>query len=356
MERVENMTALFDHIYVERDILTHPGTRRVLSRFPGSQVVEIRHYKDVFNRRHQNIPLQHRSRKLILAAKCGGEAESCGTAGRGRSASAEAPRLIYPGAPVCQDFGNDNFFYASCVMNCIFDCGYCYLKGMYPTGNLVVFVDIEHIFAELERLLEQKGRVYLCVSYDTDLLALEELTGFVEQWIRFTQAHPGLTIEVRTKCAATELIRRMPVSDRVIFAYTLSPRKLIRELEPGSGSLEGRLAAAAECLRRGVPTRLCFDPMLCVPGWRELYAGLFEETTKELSLERVKDFSVGTFRISTDYLKQMRKNYPDTAVIWYPFAREQGYCRYPKELAEEMENFAVEELRRRCPGARIFSN
>ena len=26
------------------------------------------------------------------------------------------------GAPVCQSFGNENFYYCSCMMNCIFDC------------------------------------------------------------------------------------------------------------------------------------------------------------------------------------------------------------------------------------------
>ena len=47
---------------------------------------------------------------------------------------------------------------------------------MYPSGNLVIFINIEDIFAELETLLA-KHPVYLCVSYDTDLLALENIAG-----------------------------------------------------------------------------------------------------------------------------------------------------------------------------------
>ena len=66
------------------------------------------------------------------------------------------------------------------MMNCIFDCEYCYLKGMYPSGNLVVFVNLEDIFAELEALLAQKS-IYLYVSYDADLVAIESLTGFVRE-------------------------------------------------------------------------------------------------------------------------------------------------------------------------------
>ena len=58
------------------------------------------------------------------------------------------------------------------MMNCVFDCEYCYLKGMYPSGNVVLFVNLDDIFDEVYKLL-QKHPVYLCVSYDTDLLAVE---------------------------------------------------------------------------------------------------------------------------------------------------------------------------------------
>ena len=71
-------------------------------------------------------------------------------------------------------------------MNCVFDCEYCYLKGMYPSANLVVFVNLEDIFAEVEKRLAAHS-VYLCVSYDTDLLALEHLTGYAARWIEFVR-------------------------------------------------------------------------------------------------------------------------------------------------------------------------
>ena len=79
-------------------------------------------------------------------------------------------------------------------MNCVYNCEYyCYLKGMYPSGNIVVFVNLEDIFAELEEIL-QKHPVYLCVSYDSDLMALEDLTGFVESWLGFVHSHLGFVL------------------------------------------------------------------------------------------------------------------------------------------------------------------
>ena len=63
--------------------------------------------------------------------------------------------LVYPGAKVCQSFGNEHFYYTSLVKNCIFDCDYCYLQGMYPSANLVVFNNIEDMnLEELESMKE----------------------------------------------------------------------------------------------------------------------------------------------------------------------------------------------------------
>ena len=70
-------------------------------------------------------------------------------------------------------------------MNCVFDCEYCYLKGMYPSANLVVFVNLEDILRKWKETC--RAPVYLCVSYDTDLLALEHLTGYAARWIEFVR-------------------------------------------------------------------------------------------------------------------------------------------------------------------------
>mgnify|MGYP006970641936 FL=1 len=35
------------------------------------------------------------------------------------------------------------------MMNCIYDCSYCYLKGMYPSGHMVLFVNIEDTWKNL---------------------------------------------------------------------------------------------------------------------------------------------------------------------------------------------------------------
>lgn len=323
----------FSHIYVETKVKDHPRTQMILKRFPCAKIVEIRHYKDVFCRSRQSGALQHCSQNLILAAREGS--------------------LLYEGAPVCQSFGNPYFYYTSCVMNCIFDCEYCYLKGMYPSANIVVFVNLEDYFAQVEQMLKEHP-LYLCISYDTDLPSMEHVTGYVGAWCEFAKKHEDLIIEIRTKCADGQLAAQIRPVSGVVFALTLSPQAVIEAYEHHTPSLDARLSFAKQLIRAGCAVRLCFDPMICLPEWEQHYAGMLEQVFDAVDMEKIVDVSVGTFRVSCDYLKIMRRQEPDSAVVWFPFQNENGYYHYPKELMEEMENFLVHQLEQKIPKEKIF--
>ena len=323
----------FSHIYVERSVRNHVRTQAILAKFPSAKVIEINHYKDVFCRSRQNCQLQHRTQKLILAARQG--------------------TLLYEGAPVCQSFDNPYFYYTSCVMNCIFDCEYCYLKGMYPSANIVVFVNLEDIFAEVAQKLENHS-LYLCVSYDTDLLAMESITGYVREWHDFAARHENLKIEIRTKCANKTFFQGIAPLFRIIYAFTLSPQAVIEAFEHHTPSLTERLSCAAELTQKGCMVRLCFDPMIYIPDWKQHYQEMLEQVFSSINMEKIVDVSVGTFRISQDYLKNMRKREPESAVIWFPFQKENGYCHYPDDLMEQMESFLIEGLEQKISREKIF--
>lgn len=332
----------FSHVYVEKEVWDHPRTKRILDRLQEADVIAIDHYKDVFCRKGQNYILQHKAQNLILGAKHG--------------------TLLYKGAPVCQSFGNENFYYASCMMNCVFDCEYCYLKGMYPSGNLVVFVNLEDIFYEVERLL-LKEELYLCISYDTDLTALEKLTGYVQEWLQFAQDvqskqfsenRKSLTIEIRTKAADSHFFEEhLPVSG-VIYGMTLSPQTVIEAYEHRTPPLGQRIAWIAQAIDRGYRVRLCFDPMIYCKEWKQQYGKMLEDVFSQIDMEKIEDVSVGTFRISQDYLKKMRRQQPCSMVVQFPFVNDRGVYHYPKELMKEMEQFLALRLKEKIAEKKIF--
>lgn len=325
----------FSTVYMEKDLQNHYS-------FPSfsDTPISIEHYKDLFNRSHQNFAAQKKAPALILAKKTG--------------------TLIYKGAPVCQNFGQEHFYYTSCMMNCIYHCDYCYLQGMYPSGHVVVFVNLDDYFKELELLLSEHP-VYLCISYDTDLLALEQTFGFVSHWLTFAAKHPELTLEIRTKSGNPAVFESLAaiyqtneaLKKQIIFAWTVSPETLSGATEHGAASLKLRLKALLAAQAAGFSVRLCFDPMIFHAGWKNEYSTLVDTVFSTISADMLYDVSIGVFRISTDYLKNMRKKRPENAIVQYPYITENGVSHYGT-LSEEMVQYLYQLLLPYVPAEKIF--
>jgi spore photoproduct lyase len=323
----------FSHIYIEKGILNHPETVKILSRFPGAGIIVINHYKDVFSRSGQNFLMQKQSPSLILAKK--------------------QDNFLYKGAPVCQDFGHNHFYHTPLVMNCIYDCEYCYLQGMYSSANMVVFVNLEDYFMHVEKML-QNHPVYLCISYDTDLLALEHKLGYVRYWNSFAESHPNLTIEVRTKSAGFKSIEKLTPLENFILAWTLSPETVQKNFEHKTPSLTQRISCIKKALDRGFKVRLCFDPLIYSKDWYLHFSETVEKTFSEIPAGKIHDVGMGVFRISRDYLKRMRKNRPDSVITQYPYEYDNGVYHYGKELTDRMVSEACDILSKHVPAEKIY--
>jgi len=321
--------AAFSHIYLEQRAADYPETKRILGKFPESTVVSIRHYKDVFNRPAQDAHLQNESKNLILAVNDG--------------------KKIFDASPVCQDFGMGKFYYAESAMNCVFSCDYCFLKGMYGTSNVVVFVNQEDYLRECEEKLKE-GPMYLCASFDTDLGALSGISSWMNTWEEFAASHPDLTLELRTK----SVVNSFRIESNIIYAFTLSPDEVISEFEKKTPSLDARIASVNKAIEEGAQVRLCFDPLIYLNNFELCYNRFVDKILQSIDLTRVRDISIGTFRISSDYLPNLRKACPDSSAVLFPFDREDGFCVYPAKLRERLIGIIKNELERAGHGNKLY--
>lgn len=323
------MCAAFSHIYVEERAKAYPETSAILSHFPESTLIDIRHYKDVFNRPGQNAAYQNNAKSLILAVNDG--------------------KKIFDASPVCQDFGMGKFYYAESAMNCVFSCDYCFLKGMYATSNVVIFVNQDDYFKECEDRLKE-GKMYMCVSFDTDLGALSGISSWLSKWEDFAASHPDLTLELRTKSVVTNFRQE----SNIIYAFTLSPDEVIERFEKKTPSLDKRIDCVNKAVDQGAQVRLCFDPLIYIKNFELCYNRFVDKILQSIDLTRVRDISIGTFRISSDYLPNLRKACPDSSAVLFPFDREDGFCVYPAKLREALIGIIKNELERACYGNKLY--
>ncbi|MEX6519590.1 spore photoproduct lyase family protein [Fusobacterium animalis] len=324
----------FSHIYVEKKILNNKNTLEILSKFKDVKIIEIDNYKEVFSSNNQDFHLQKLGQKLILASN--------------------KSNMIYKGAVVCESFENDNFYYTSSIINCVYDCEYCYLQGVYSSGNIVIFVDIEKVFEEVEELYNKLKTLYLCVSYDTDLLAIESICGFSEKWYYFIENKKDLKIELRTKSGNIDKFLNLKPLDNFIIAFTLSPENIALRNEKYTASFKNRVKAIKELQEKGWKVRICIDPLIYSDNFEKNYSQMIEYLFNEIDKEKIIDISIGVFRISKEYLKKMRNQNQNSEILYYPFECIDGVYTYSDKIKSYMLNFIKEQFLKYIDERKIY--
>ena len=119
-------------IYIESNLRSHPRAQRLLHKFSHLPVVTCDHYQEVFNPNHQNFRFQKKENALILAQKNGAK--------------------VLP-TPEGFGIGAHRNFYFSHMLNCVYDCRYCFLQGLYPSAYYVLFLNYESFMEEISKLL-----------------------------------------------------------------------------------------------------------------------------------------------------------------------------------------------------------
>ena len=305
---MKNLKPNFSHIYVEKDAIEYPLAKIALSKFTGSTIIKVDHYKDVFNRKGQNFQMQKLSMKLILAKK--------------------REPLLYEGSGMIQDFDTPNVFYNTPILNCLYNCDYCFLQGMYDSGNLVVFVNeqdmMDAIDARVSDPKDSSKPTVVSISYNTDLLAMENILPLSRRWIDYVRGKKDTIIEIRTKSALFNAISDMNPIDNVILSWTLSPESICSQYEAAAPPLKRRVNSVKNALADGWKVRLCFDPIILVENWFEIYSRFFNELFVELNGNQIKDVTLGVFRMNKDYFNRIRKRDPKSDIYFSEYSIEKG--------------------------------
>ena len=313
-----------DSIYVERDIAEHPRTLRICLRYPRARIIPITRYSDVFNSRSQNFREQKSNPSLILARKNG--------------------KFIHPTPPGYHIGGKHNYYFSH-MLNCVYDCRYCFLQGMYQSGNYVVFVNSEDFLDDISRTTDQhESPSWYFSGYDCDSLALDPITHFVNDCLDHFEQLPNAWLELRTKSTQIRPLLNRPAIPNVVVAYSLSPEAIVRAEEHGTPSLQKRLDALATLQAHGWKIGLRFDPLLYSDNFEELYGHFFEQVFASFDMTQVHSVSLGVFRLPKGFHRKLVRMYPESKLLAAPLALRDSMMTYPEESETAMREFCVKQL------------
>jgi len=310
----------FSHVYVEHSVESHEKVEKIIKRLGTPVVVPINHYKDVFNKPSPDAVSQKHSQKLILAANKG--------------------FAVREGAPYCNDFGHKRFYYVSNVLNCPYECSYCYLKGKFPGANITAFVNTVDSMRELENKTNGQ-KTLVTMSYDSDELALEPILGLLAPWSGFMSKNSHLEFEIRTKGTVNPPFTPLP---NITIAVSMLPSEVISVYEPMTPGLKSRLSYAHALIAKGFRTRICIDPVLEIEDYTAVYGNFIKRLDETLDISKVSDISVGSFRMPSDYYRRMVSSYGNHFLHYYPFEKREKQVRYTQSVESKLIDSVVKPL------------
>ncbi|MDD2760275.1 MAG: DNA photolyase [Methylomonas sp.] len=308
---------MIDTLYIESAVAEHVRVAAIRRRFPHARVIECERYGEVFNPKAQNFRMQKQRPALILAHK--------------------HQKFVLPAPPGYGIGGSDNYYFSH-MLNCLYDCRYCFLQGMYQSANYVLFVNYEAFQQQIRDICRQSPDqpVYFFSGYDCDSLAFEPVTGFAESFLPLFAELPNAWLELRTKSTQIRVLRQREPLPNCVVAFSLSPETVAGKVEAKAPALAKRIEAAAKLQRQGWPIGLRFDPLIYQHDYREQYRALFEQVFSVINAVTLHSVSLGVFRLPEHFFKKIHRLYPDERLFASPLQSASGRVSYRSDLEQAM--------------------
>lgn len=325
---------MIERIYIEEEILSHPRTLQIIARYPKAKVITCERYGNVFNSNAQNFRLQKKQPSLILASK--------------------KSRLILK-TPAGYGVGGNQNYYFSHMLNCLYDCRYCFLQGMYRSAHYVVYVNYEDFMDEITTIANRNTEPsWFFSGYDCDSLAMEPVTGFMQFAIEKFAKLPCANLEIRTKSTQIRTLLNHNVLENCVVAYSFTSKEISKTLEHKVPAVEKRIASAAKLQKKGWKIGLRLDPLIYTEHFQSNYTELLDSIFEELDADLIHSVSFGPFRVPKGFYKKMVKLYPREKLFAGPLIDNEGMVSYNQDIESESKSFIEAELLKYIDKSQIF--
>ena len=242
------------------------------------------------------------------------------------------------------------------MLNCLYDCRYCFLQGMYRSANYVLYVNYDDFISEINNISTNypHKKIHYFSGYDCDSLVFDPITEFTKYFIPAFIKLPDSLLELRTKSTQIRQLLSMPPVHNCIIAYSLNPDKIADALEHKAPSIKSRLVSLQKLQLHGWNIGLRFDPIIYDSDYKKIYSKLFEDVFQLLNIDLIHSISIGSFRLPKTYFKELSGKYPEEKLFASPLSVNQDTVQYKSSIRTELLEYCYNDLLKYAPEHKIY--
>ncbi len=328
---------MIETIYIEQQIAENIITKRIIEKLKPKNIISCNHYKEIFNLKKQNFRVQKNKPSMILAKK-------------NKNFLLETPKKFTIG-------GKKNYYFSH-MYNCIFDCQYCYLQGMFNSANYVIFVNYESFVREIEKKMRENPEedVYFFSGYTCDSLALENTTNFADYFIKFFNKFNKGFLEFRTKSCQIQEFLKMNAVKNIIFAWSLNPDQIIIKYEHKTPDLKKRIDSIISMQKRSWNIGLRFDPIIFDKDFEKVYDNFFDYVFQRLDIKLIHSVTLGNFRLPNSYKKTFEKNSFKNEIFYNTNTSKNNALSDQDNISNYIMDFCIKKISKYLDNEKLFIN
>jgi len=179
-----------------------------------------------------------------------------------------------------------------------------------------------------------------------DSLALDHITNLTTQLVPFFAGLSKAYLMLLAKSSNIDNLFSVEPNSHTVVSWTLNSDKAITAFEPGTATLDERLAAARRCQQHGYRIRFRIDPVILHQNYKTEYTNLVK---KMLTATQPENITLGMLRLLPGHTRLIADAYPRRAKELLSDILLKGASdhklRYPPDKRIEFYSFLIDAIR-----------
>ncbi len=240
-----------------------------------------------------------------------------------------------------------NYVVISQILNCPYNCTYCYLHSFYGKDDIVVVKDENKILSEVKEYMQKAYRpLRIGTGEYSDSLALKEAHSLSIKLIDLFSKQDQHLLELKTKSLNIEPFLSLGHKGKTVMAWSVNPEVVARIEEFDSPSPLERIVAAKKCVAAGYPVAFHFDPIIYFDNWANEYGQFIDYLFSQIPAEKIAWISLGTLRFPLKQKQIIKEKFSHSKLnLDVMMQGDDNKLRYPEELRFKLYQYIYQKIR-----------